>query len=162
MMIALCKSRWMSHVSNNKWYCLVHRRFFSSFIYTCIQKGCPTLRPILIYYSLSSNHAKARNYNVLKWNTNLRETSVCLSDIYLTYLERFKEPWVLDPPRYAFKGIVLKGGNRRLLFVSDSVGQRKCKSEQKYEPRGMACVLYKLLPLGKRSCESLNASKGSL
>jgi len=74
---------------------------------------------------------------------------VCLSDIYLTYLERFKEPRVLDPPRYAFKEIVLKGRNRRLLFVSDSVGQRKCKSEQKYEPRGKACLPYNLLPLGR-------------
>jgi hypothetical protein len=151
----------MPHVSNNKWYCLTHRRSFRSFIYTSIHKGCPTPRHILFYYLLSSNHGKPRNYNAVECKTNLRETSVCLSDIYLTYLERFTEPWVLDPPRYAFKGIVLKGANRRLLFVSDSVGQEKCKSEQKYEPRGIACVLYSLLPVGRgvvRVCMPANGS----
>ena len=80
----------MSHVSNNKWYCLMHRRSIRSFIYKRIQKGCPTPRPIPIYYSQSCNHAKPSNYDVVKWNTNLRETSECLSDMYLSILKGLK------------------------------------------------------------------------
>lgn len=86
----------MPHVSNNKWYCLIRRRSIRSFIYTSIQKGYPTPRHILIYYSLSSNHAKPRNYNVVKWNTNLRETSECLSDMYLSICKGLRnlEYWI--------------------------------------------------------------------